>query len=105
MATTDLPLGLRFGFTYIGMSSTAYTHLVEGDANADGFRNDVVYVPRDVRPGGDITLVVNDGTDHFVPAPDSVYGALDRQIQADPCLRFASRTNGRSRSLPISSMC
>jgi hypothetical protein len=87
VATTDLPLGVRFGFTYIGMSATAYTHLVDGDANADGYGNDAVYVPRDVRPGGDVTLVVNDGTDHFVPAPASVYAELDRQIQADPCLR------------------
>ena len=87
VTTTDLPLGFRFAFTYIGMSKEAYTHLVSGDANADGFENDPVYVPRDVRPGGDIALVVNDGTGHFVPAPDSVYLALDRQIQADPCLR------------------
>jgi hypothetical protein len=73
VATTDLPLGFRFGFTYIGMSSTAYTHLVDGDANADGIGNDVVYVPRDA---SDITLTN--------PAD---WAALDRQIQADPCLR------------------
>jgi hypothetical protein len=74
VATTDLPLGFRFGFTYIGMSSTAYTHTVVGDANADGVDyNDVVYVPRDA---SDITLT--DQAD---------WAALDRQIEADPCLR------------------
>jgi hypothetical protein len=73
VATTDLPLGFRFGFTYIGMSATGYTHLADGDVNADGIGNDVVYVPRDA---SDITL-----TD---PAD---WAALDRQIQADPCLR------------------
>jgi hypothetical protein len=73
LATTDLPFGFRFGFTYIGMSSTAYTHLVAGDVNADGFENDVVYVPRDA---SDITLTN--------PAD---WAALDRQIEADLCLR------------------
>jgi hypothetical protein len=73
VATTDLPLGFRFAFTYIGMSATAYTHLVSGDVNADEFENDPVYVPRDA---SDITLT---------NAAD--WAALDRQIQADPCLR------------------
>jgi hypothetical protein len=74
VATTDLPLGFRFGFTYIGMSATAYTHVVSGDANADGFdSNDAVYVPMD---SSDITLT-----------NPSEWAALDGQIQADPCLR------------------
>jgi hypothetical protein len=78
VATTDLPLGFRLGFTYIGMSATAYTHVVDGDANADEFGNDVVYVPRDAN---DITLTN--------PAD---WSALESQIQADPCLR---RQRGR----------
>jgi hypothetical protein len=78
VATTDLPLGFRFGFTYIGMSREGYTHLVSGDANADGFENDVVYVPRDA---SDIALTN--------PAD---WAELDRQIQGDACLR---RQRGR----------
>ena len=26
-----------------------YTYLVDGDANADGYRNDIVYVPRNAK--------------------------------------------------------
>ena len=40
VGTTDLPLGFRLGLTYIGMSGTPFTYVVEGDANADGFRPD-----------------------------------------------------------------
>jgi hypothetical protein len=79
VATTDLPLGFRFGLTYVGMSGAAYTYVYLGDPNADGFRpfsdlsDDVMYVPRDA---GDITL-----------ADPADYAVLDRLIQAEPCLR------------------
>ena len=78
VATTNLPLGFRFGFTYAGMSGTAYTYVLNGDPNADGFRpfldvsNDAVYVPRDA---GDITL-----------ANPAQFAALDRYIRGQPCL-------------------
>ena len=78
VGTTDLPLGFRLGLTYIGMSGAAYTYVLLGDPNADGFRpfgdlsNDVVYVPRDA---GDITLVE--------PAN---FADLDRFIRDEPCL-------------------
>lgn len=80
VATTDLPLGLQLGVTYIGISGTPLTYTVNGDANGDGFDdlgngryNDAVYVPRDA---GDITLA--DGQD---------FAALDRFIESEPCLR------------------
>jgi hypothetical protein len=79
-ATTGLPLGFRFGFTYFGMSGAPYTYVFRGDPNADGtflppfsVSNDVAYVPRDA---ADITLL--DPAD---------YAALDSLILEEPCLR------------------
>jgi hypothetical protein len=79
VGTTDLPLGFRLGLTYIGGSSTPFTYVVDGDANADGFwpagdpSNDVVYVPRDA---ADITL-----------RDPAEFAQLDRLIEDEPCLR------------------
>jgi hypothetical protein len=78
VATTDLPFGFRFGFTYIGMSGAPFTYVLGGDPNADSFRpddisNDVLYVPRDA---GDVTLL----------DPEE-YAQLDRAIRDEPCLR------------------
>jgi hypothetical protein len=78
-ATTNLPLGFRFGLTYFGMSGAPYTYVLLGDPNADGFlpdfgvSNDVVYVPRDA---SDITL-----------AEPERYAELDSVIRDDSCLR------------------
>jgi hypothetical protein len=79
VGTTDLPLGFRLGLVYIGMSSEPFTYVLSGDSNADGFGsgfgipNDVVYVPRNAR---DITL-----------ADPAEFGALNRLIRDEPCLR------------------
>jgi hypothetical protein len=79
VGTTDLPLGFRFGLTYIGTSGAPFTYVLLGDPNADGFRpnlelsNDVVYVPTDA---GDITLV-----------DPAEFAALDHYIRDEPCLR------------------
>jgi hypothetical protein len=79
VATTDLPLGFRFGLTYVGMSGAAYTYVSLGDPNADGFRpfsdlsDDVVYVPRDA---SDISL-----------ADSADFAPLDRLIRDQSCLR------------------
>jgi carboxypeptidase family protein/TonB-dependent receptor-like protein len=95
--SVDLPLGARLGLFYTGATQSPYTYVVDGDVNADGLNsagnqtgiagNDVVYVPRDVRPGGDVSLVVEDETGTLVDAPDSVYAALDQFIQQQGCLR------------------
>ena len=71
--SVGLPLRSRFSLTYQGSSPEPYTYVVQtllgksGDVNADGINvggaefgvagQDIVYVPRDVRPGGDISLV------------------------------------------------
>ena len=90
MIAANLPLAFRASLFYEGMSGVAFTYLVEGDANGDGFGNDIVFVPRDVRPGGDISLAVFDEpTQRFIPAPASVYQRLDRAIEKSSCLRQA----------------
>jgi hypothetical protein len=90
MIAADLPWAFKAALFYEGVSGGAYTYLVAGDANGDGFGNDIVYVPRDVRPGGDISLVVFDEPSQtFIPAPASVYQRLDRAIEGTPCLRQA----------------
>jgi hypothetical protein len=79
VARTDLPLGLRFGLTYVGMSGPPYTYVLAGDPNADGFRpdrntsNDVLYVPRN---GDDIALEEGAG-----------FATLDSLIRSERCLR------------------
>jgi hypothetical protein len=85
----DLPLGFHLGVFYNGLSGFPLTYMVEGDANADGIgSNDIVYVPRDPRPGGDIELVILDGsTQQFAPAPAAKYDTLARFIQSQHCLQ------------------
>jgi hypothetical protein len=84
LATTNLPLGLRLGVVYTGISGSPFTYVLNGDPNADGFSpeegvsNDVVYVPRDV---DDITL-----------EDRSKFATLDRRIRSESCLR---RQRGR----------
>jgi hypothetical protein len=90
-ATVRLPLSAWLSLMYAGASGTPYTHMVQGDVNADGIGdvpllNDVMYVPRD---RADISLDGNGiaagvGT---VAEQDSVYALIDALIRAEPCLR------------------
>jgi hypothetical protein len=84
-ATAGLPLGLRLGLTWLGISGAPVSYVVVGDANADGFDNpgagrynDAVYLP--LSPD-DITL-----------AEGERYSDLDRFIRSQPCLQ---RQRGR----------
>jgi hypothetical protein len=80
--TVNVPFGGRFSLIYNGLSGTAYTYVVSGDANADGvFGNDPVYVPRGP---SDIRL----------QNPAS-YDTLNARINSEPCLR-----ENRGRILP-----
>jgi hypothetical protein len=77
-AVVRLPYQVRFSMLYVGASGTPFTYVVQGDANADGVGsggmvNDIVYVPRDSL---DIGL-----------ANPADWGALDRFIESEPCLR------------------
>jgi hypothetical protein len=97
--TVNAPLGARFSLIYNGVSGTAFTYVVSGDANADGvFGNDLAYVPRnraDMAMDGNGGSVAGFGT---VAQQDSVYGILDRYINNEPCLR-----DSRGRLLPRNS--
>jgi hypothetical protein len=89
LATANLPGQVRFSLFYEIRSGGPFTYGVAGDGNADGyFGDDIAYIPRDARPGGDVSLVVLDtvsGTN--VPAPAAVYDSLNQFVQAQSCLR------------------
>ena len=87
-ATVRLPWRAAAALLYTGSSGTPYTHMIVGDANADGIGgvpllNDPIYVPLE-RAG--ISLA---GT---AVHQDSVWTALDDLIRAESCL---SRQRGR----------
>ena len=65
-------LHFHLGLFYNGYSGQPYTYMVDGDANADGFFNDIVYVPKNAT---DITL-----------ADPGQWLALDSIIRSDRCL-------------------
>ena len=80
--TVNAPFGTRFSLIYNGLSGTAFTYVVNGDANADGVSgNDPVYVPRNA---ADITM-----------QNPAQYDTLNRRIESEPCLQ-----NNRGRILP-----
>jgi hypothetical protein len=97
--TVNAPFGTRFSLIYNGLSGTAFTYVVSGDANADGvFGNDLAYVARnraDMSMDGNGGNVAGFGT---AAQQDSVFGLLDSYINKEPCLR-----DNRGRLLPRNS--
>ena len=108
-ASIALPYRSRLSFIYMGSTQPPYTYVIQpgggnhGDVNADGINvaggefgvaaQDIIYVPRDVRPGGDISLVKLDTlTGTFLPAPASDYDSLNKFITSEYCL---DRQRGR----------
>jgi hypothetical protein len=87
LATADLPLQFRLTLFYAGQSGPPFTYRVEGDANADGYGNDAVYVPLVAAPGGDVQLVAENDQGELIPAPESDYAELERFIEQQSCLR------------------
>ena len=87
LAIAALPLQFRLTLFYSGQSGSPFTYRVEGDANADGYVNDAVYVPRVAASGGDVQLVAENDQGQIIPAPDSEYVELDRFIEQQTCLR------------------
>ena len=87
LATANLPLRVRLTLFYEGRSGTPYTYTILGDANADGFQNDPIYVPANPVPGGDVELAVRDEAGTTIAAPASAYQDLARLIDQEPCLR------------------
>ncbi len=101
--SVGLPFRSRFSLIYQNSSPAPYTYVVQpghgnsGDVNADGINaggaefvaggQDIVYVPHDVRPGGDISLVtLDDATRAFVPAPASEHASLEKFVSNEQCL-------------------
>lgn len=91
LVAADLPLHLGVTFFFATQSGSAFTYSVNGDANADGYNNDPIYVPGDIRPGGDITLAVEDSTGGVVPANATAYSKLAAFLHAQPCLTRQAR--------------
>lgn len=90
-AAVRLPFRAWLSLLYTGASGTPYTHVIEGDANADGIGgvplfNDIVYVPRD---RVDISVDGNGIAPGVGTAAqqDSVYALLDDLVRAERCLR------------------
>ncbi len=92
---------------YTGRSGNPFSYIYYGDVNGDGnYENDLVYVPKNVAPGGDINLVVGhyDATlkaEVYDPAPASAYTQLGNYINADPYLskykgQIVPRNGGRA---------
>jgi hypothetical protein len=91
LVAADLPLHVGVTFFLAAQSGSPFTYSVAGDANADGYDNDPIYVPADVRPGGDISLAV-DASDGVVPATATAYRTLAAFMHTQPCL---TRQSGR----------
>jgi hypothetical protein len=87
LAMADLPLHFRLTLFYEGRSGAPVTYRVDGDANADGYGNDAVYIPAHSSPAGDIRLVVEDEQGQPIEAPASIYSELEAFIQQQRCLR------------------
>jgi hypothetical protein len=87
LATAHLPLRFHLTLLYEGSSGGPFTWGVEGDANADGYADDPVYVPAHPVSGGDVSLVVEDAGGQLLPADQSVYAELAKVIDEQSCLR------------------
>jgi hypothetical protein len=92
LVAADLPLHFAVSLFYAGQSGSAFTYSVAGDANADGYINDPIYVPADPRVVGDVSLVEDDGQGGLMPAGAGVYEQLAAFLRSQSCL---SRQRGR----------
>jgi len=90
LVAADLPLHFALSIFYAGQSGSPFTYSVAGDANADGYINDPIYVPADPRSGGDVALAVDDGQGGFIPASASVYLKLGERSKAEDCVQKMS---------------
>lgn len=90
LAALRLPLRTTVSLLYVANPGRPFSWVVDGDANGDGIGrpatgfNDLIYVPQDVRPGGDIRLVMAPDN---APADAATYATLDSLIEAHGCLR------------------
>lgn len=86
---------------YTGQSGAPFSYIYYGDVNGDGQNeNDLIYVPSNPTPGGDINLVVKQ-SGSWVPAPAADYTALANYINSDSYLskykgQIVPRNGGRA---------
>lgn len=91
-ADYDIALIARHGATALNLFTGPGEQIppswqsVAGDANADGYINDPIYVPADARIGGDVSLVVDDGQGGVAPAPAGTYDDLAAYVRSQRCL-------------------
>lgn len=88
---------------YTGESGPPFSYIYNGDVNGDGSSyNDLLYVPKNPVPGGDINLVVyNKAAGSYEPAPASAYAELASYINRSPYLskyrgQILPRNGGRA---------
>jgi hypothetical protein len=86
LVAADLPLHFAVSLFYAGQTGSAFTYTVAGDANADGYINDPIYVPADARPDGDVSLVVEDSLAGVAPAGPAAYQELAAFLHSQPCV-------------------
>jgi hypothetical protein len=86
LVAADLPLHVAVSLFYTGESGSPFTYAVAGDANADGYFNDPIYLPVNPNPHGDLSLVVEDGAGGFIPASPSVYRQFGAFLHTQSCL-------------------
>jgi hypothetical protein len=86
LVAADLPLHIAASFFYTGQSGSPFTYTVAGDANADGYINDPIYVPANPDVGGDVALVVEDDQGGLAPASPAVYQELAAFLRSQSCL-------------------
>ena len=93
--------GTTLSLFYTGQSGPPFSYIYYGDVNGDGQnQNDLIYVPSNCQPGGDINLVVKQ-SGKWVPASASAYTSLENYINGDPYLskykgQIVPRNGGRS---------
>ncbi len=95
--------GTTLSLFYSGQSGPPFSYIYYGDVNGDGQnQNDLIYVPANCAPGGDINLVAyNSSTHTYDPAPASAYQELASYINGDPYLskykgQIVPRNGGRA---------
>ncbi len=88
---------------YTGTSGAPFSYIYYGDVNGDGQnQNDLIYVPKNPVPGGDINLVAYSSSAHgYAAAPASDYQKLAAYINGDPYLskykgQIVPRNGGRA---------
>ena len=83
--TATLPYGFNVGVSYVGISGTPYTWLVNGDVNGDGVSNDLMFVPANP---GQISLqdpAAWEGLNKFIDGQQCLADARGHFVERGAC--------------------